>query len=437
MSSRPPFGFNVYGYASGNFGEAVVLRNTIRALLAGGHPVAVRSAQLTDGRTGHDDTYANLYITSEREQPYAINLFGSNPPVFKSWLSHEFRRIPFERRINVLLPAWELDVLPPVWVEVIEAMDVVLASSEFVAELIRREVPHVPLMRVYTAVYPPEVEPDRPRWGLTDEEIVFFSAFDVMSDMRRKNPWATIKAFQAAFPLGSQHPPVRLLIKMSNVTVDPRFAALVDELEAIVHADPRMRLIKEQLRYEEVLTLYASSDVFVSLHRAEGLGLVLMEAMSLGKPIITTGYSGSMDFTTPDNAALVDYTLVPVDAVHVDYFDERTGGGAKWAEPSIESAAQWMVRLACDAELRERIGSQAALDMDARRKKHLEGEAFNRLREFAGSYDLSGSTHRRRVRKLRAMRTRANVALLKRIPGALVRRARRLLVRLKASGPPA
>lgn len=428
VPSKPPFGFNVMGCASGNFGEAVVLRSTIRVLLDSGFRVAVRNFETGDGRSGQDHTYEHLYIRSNRDQPYAINLFGFNPPTLWTLVQDTWLTVPFEKRINVMLPAWELDVLPPAWREGFEMMDVVLTSSEFVADVIRRAMPDLPVMRVYTAVYLPEdVRPDRARWGLADDETVFFLAFDVTSDMRRKNPWAGIRAFQQAFPAGSADR-VRLLVKLSNARVDPAYTNLVDELDAIAGADPRITLIEEQLTYRDALSLYASSDVFVSLHRAEGLGLVLMEAMSLGKPVIATAYSGSMDFTTPENAALVDYELVPVQALHHAYQDAQTGGGARWAEPSVDHAAEWMVRLAADPALRDRIGRQAAADMDARRAAHREGAAFRQLEDFARTYDLAGPEHRARARKLRAMRRTAALKL----PLRAARRAARGLVRALA-----
>lgn len=433
MPSKPPFGFNVAGCASGNFGEALVLRNTIRVLVDGGYSVAIRNFETGDSRSGQDSTYESLYIRSRRSQPYAVNLFGFNPPTFTHLAEREWLTIPFERRINVMLPAWELDVLPPAWTVVFEAMDVVLASSSFVADTIQRALPDVRLMRVYTAVYlPDDVEADRARWGVGEDEVVFFLAFDVTSDMRRKNPWAGIEAFQSAFPNPAQTnaeteteanalpgAPVRLLIKLSNAGIDRSYDHLIDELEATASADPRITLIDEQLSYRDVLCLYASSDVFVSLHRAEGLGLVLMEAMSLGKPVIATAYSGSMDFTTPENSALVDFELVPVEALHHDYQDEQTGGGARWAEPSVASAASWMVRLAEDAELRTRLGKQAASDMEARREAHQAGEAFEQLREFAEAYDLDGDEHRRKARQLRDMRR----AAVLQVPPRLLRQA--------------
>ena len=78
-------------------------------------------------------------------------------------------------------------------------------------------------------------------------------------------------------------------------------------------------------------------DCYVSLHRSEGLGLTMAEAMALGKPVIATGYSGNLHFMTPDNSYLVDYSRVAVPSGCDPY-----PAGAKWAEPDAEQAAELM-----------------------------------------------------------------------------------------------
>ena len=103
----------------------------------------------------------------------------------------------------------------------------------------------------------------------------------------RKNPFAVLDAFEQALPSRRD---VGLVVKVNNATVGGRAHPVMEELRARARRDERIVLLEESLEYERVLSFYASLDVYVSLHRSEGIGLGLMEAMSLGKPVIATGW---------------------------------------------------------------------------------------------------------------------------------------------------
>jgi hypothetical protein len=108
------------------------------------------------------------------------------------------------------------------------------------------------------------------------------------------------------------------------------------------------------------MSLVAESDCLVSLHRTEGLGLHLMEAMWFERPTIATRYSGNLAFMDDDNSALVDAVLVPV--THGEgYFPPE----ASWAEPDLDQAAEWMRRIAHDSDLARRLGAAGRATMEA------------------------------------------------------------------------
>jgi glycosyltransferase involved in cell wall biosynthesis len=135
------------------------------------------------------------------------------------------------------------------------------------------------------------------------------------------------------------------------------------ELKSAAASDRRIRIIEDHLSYADVLSLYASADVMVSLHRAEGLGLHLMEAMTLGRPVIATGWSGNIDFMTSENSCLVGYRLGRVHASHPAYAAELARPEQVWAEPDMDEATVWMRRLAGDPSLRTMLGERAAQSM--------------------------------------------------------------------------
>lgn len=110
-------------------------------------------------------------------------------------------------------------------------------------------------------------------------------------------------------------------------------------------------------------TLLHTSDVVVSLHRAEGFGLHLAEAMSLGKVVVGTNWSGNLSFMTPDNSILIPSELVELQDPTGIYSDFE---GAVWAEASVEFASMKLRELSEDDALRRTLGAQAQRDITAK-----------------------------------------------------------------------
>lgn len=184
-------------------------------------------------------------------------------------------------------------------------------------------------------------------FGLPEEPFTFVFTFDGASRFTRKNPQAVARAFQAAFP-GDDG--VQLVIKTHNTNwlsaADERTYA---ELRRIARADRRVILIDESFSATEVHGLISVCDCYVALHRSEGLGLGMAEAMKLRVPVIATGYSGNADFTTEATAWPVRHRLVPVPPRDFVYEED----GQVWADPDVEHAAERM------REVRSGVGRDA------------------------------------------------------------------------------
>ncbi|KST59838.1 hypothetical protein AO398_16305 [Methylobacterium sp. GXS13] len=189
-----------------------------------------------------------------------------------------------------------------------------------------------------------------------DGVFTFLTTFDSFSFVERKNPLATVRAFQAAFD--KDDPTVALIIKTwnKNRIFDAFQVSVWRAIDELIRDDPRIRVIDETFTYEQILSMKMACDCYVSLHRAEGFGFGMLEAMQLGRPVIATAYSGNMDFCTPENSYLVDYDLVAVG------FDEYLAveRGCVWADPKIASAAAAMRDVVSNREEAAKRGVRAA-----------------------------------------------------------------------------
>ena len=362
MESLPSSrGFNVIGYVSGNLGLGVAARSLISLTLARGFAVAIFDMDPEKGRRGFDMTYRNLTVETMAELPYSISIFVLPPASLAALLKTSNNEVFRSNRLNVALSFWELPTLPRRWVPVMNAFDVVAAASETMRATFQFALsgPLVTGARLAISV-PAGVVSDRQRFKLPPDAFIFVASFEPFSDPVRKNPLAVIDSYLRGV---GDDPRAWLVLKANNVRDGANLHPFMEKIRLRCANHPRIRVIDEVMSYADVLSLYASCDVYVSLHRAEGLGLALMEAMALGKPVIATAWSGNMTFMDHTNACLVRYQLVPVESELFEYGEAFIGRGVSWADPSIEDAAAWMRQLLASPELGQRIGANAARDV--------------------------------------------------------------------------
>lgn len=251
---------------------------------------------------------------------------------------------------------WELPRVARSLVTQIGRVDEIWAGSEFIADVFRGYTP------APVNVMPCVVEPEsdgilaRSDFGLPDKDCLFLFHFDANSTLARKNPWAVIKAFKTAF---TRNDSARLVMKVLHATGSPEAA---EQLRREV-AEVDGILVEDELSHKEMASLVSLCDAYVSLHRAEGFGLGLAEAMYFERPVVATAYSGNLDFTTPENSCLVGYRLRPIDHRDMRYnkgMAQIYEEGQLWAEPDVQQAARWMRLLYEDLPLRTRLGREAA-----------------------------------------------------------------------------
>lgn len=316
---------------------------------------------------------------------FPVSLLGIAPvPHFANCYS----RAGLDRRRGVYRIAlwyWELENVPVQWKEFAGLVDEIWAPTPFIAASMRATMP-VPVYEMLPAVPLGPIEHiQRSCLGIPEESFLFLFMFDMCSDMERKNPLGLIRAFRHAFSPGEN---AVLLIKTMRTEADPEGWARLQS----VAQENQVQLLNELMPESRAMGLIAGADCFVSLHRAEGFGLGLAEAMLMGKPVVATGYSGNLAFMNRRNSLLVDYKTVPLETCGPIY-----KSGSRWAEPSEEHAAVLMRQVfhhrdhaihqakIAQAELMANLSLEAAGGRMKNRLDEIGKERLGAAREKKGS----------------------------------------------------
>ncbi len=372
--SRLPPGALLVGHPYAILGRAEDIRTAATALKRAQVPFAMRNVLGDYGRQWtHLHPDFPLLDRIDATSRFRANIHFLNANEMAMAWQHQGEAL-FRGPYNIGYWAWELSRFPDAWLPALTLLDEIWAPSRFIQQAIAEKTA-LPVTWMPLAVEPTLAAPgSRADLGLPDARFLFLFFFDFRSYLARKNPWAVIQAFSQAF--SRSDPRVGLVIKTNGM--EESQTAYQEFLRSPLLGDPRLILMDRVMDDREIKSLVNHCDCFVSLHRAEGFGRGLAEAMFMGKPVIATGYSGNLDFMHPDNSCLVDYRLIPVGEHEYPY-----GLGQCWAEPDLGMAADWMRTLAGDPGLAMEIGQAGAATI---RRHH--------------SFAAVGARYRRRLEKL-------------------------------------
>jgi len=347
QTQKLDFGVNLAGYFTGRFGVAESSRAFAKALELAHIPHVLNKivAEI------HGERHLSSSIFTDTN-PYAINLVHVNADMAESFFKSNgpaYRR----GRYNIGIWYWETSKFPARWLPAFRFYDEIWVTSSFIAECFSRISP-IPVVKMK---YPLRVDTTRidsgfrSKVGIKEDAIVFLFLFDFLSVFERKNPLGVLKAFGRAFDRNDN---TLLVLNCINSKADPVSMRMVEEASASLN----VRIISKHLSDADYLSLLAACDCYVSLHRSEGLGIPMAEAMYLGKPVIATAYGGNVDFMNANNSLLLKYELVELDGDKGPY--EK---GNVWADPDVEHASELMRWVRQNRESAGRIGERAAKDI--------------------------------------------------------------------------
>ena len=342
-NGRYEHGVNLIGNICAESGLGQSCRLVASALDKTGFPLSIYKYEQLGAEGQGDHSWENRL---SKELPYDVNLIHINPHELGLAFIQQDASV-WNYRYNIGYWLWELEEFPDEWTPCFQCLDEIWAPSEFICNAIRKKT----TLPVRCMPYHVDVSIgtiyEREHFGIPEDKFLYLMMYDQSSCMERKNPIGVLNAFKKAFD--KQNQSVGLVIKINNPTPESR-----KQIRSVLDGYTNVYLIEETLSRDEVNSLTKCVDVVVSLHRAEGFGLVLAEAMLLGTPTIATNWSSNTEFMNEDVACMVDYELTTIEKDMPPF-----KAGNRWADADLEQAAGHMRKLYEDREYYEVIRNNA------------------------------------------------------------------------------
>jgi glycosyltransferase involved in cell wall biosynthesis len=296
----------------------------------------------------HDDDYPDFDFEDGRhligEGTIFLHVGGPLVPLAVLRLGRDF--VSYKRIVAHWV--WELPQMPHDWRLGVPFVHEIWTPSQFAADALRTIAGVRPIHVLPHPIDPPAGWPKQ-RAPNNQRPFTALVILNIASSFERKNPCAAIRAFRRAF---DDDPNARLIVKYANAFSYPKATELMKDAAG---GAANVTFIGDTMDSAGVDALYAEADVIMSLHRAEGFGLVVAEGMLRGIPVIATGWSGNTDFLTPETGVPVNYTLIPAHDPQNTYDHPVTC----WAEADIDQAAEALKVLRANPDLRTTLGLAA------------------------------------------------------------------------------
>jgi hypothetical protein len=343
------FGVNIIGYAYAEIGIGEDLRMLAKSLSHAKIPFKVIDFDPGKFVAQRKRNFGKTWNESKSKK-FDINIFClTAEETGRYFIKHG--GVSMMRQYNIGYWPWELAKWPKKMAGLLNIVDEIWASSLHTYN----SIPKYNSLQLFHMPLPVEVDNKkindkefvRKRFNLPPSGFIFYFAFDLNSYVDRKNPGACFDAFQKAFPAEEKSTvEVYLLIKIHGPKKFLNHPALINLFNS---NDKRIFILYETLNRDDLTSLYSCCDCLVSLHRAEGYGRAIAEAILLGQHVITTGYSGNLDFCLDGNVDLVSYILKKIKRGQYPHHHNQS-----WAEPNIDDAAKLMKKFCFEKKQSER-----------------------------------------------------------------------------------
>jgi glycosyltransferase involved in cell wall biosynthesis len=346
-------GLNIIGYFENVIGVAEAARLYSRKMA----PTGITTSLFSIESSAHDklsETEISEFSTHYAQRPnFKNNLFFINANEInnvKTYFPHLFAD-----KYNMAVWWWEFDDYFE-YPENVDYIDEVIVFTDFVKTAIEKTAPEK--VKVTKKTYPflknweliSTKDEIRGELGLSKSDYVFIYVFDLYSSIERKNPFDLLEVFAQVV---KGNPDAKLVLKIGHgAAMSAEFAEIKQSIAGLDLQDSVI-IIDKPLSRNYLMSLVDAADVYISLHRSEGLGLGMLEAMYLGKPVVATGYGGNLEFMNEENSYLVDYELTPISK---DFGPYKKGW--LWAQPDKAHAVSLLEGIISDKEKARQMGEE-------------------------------------------------------------------------------
>lgn len=228
---------------------------------------------------------------------------------------------------SIFYGPWELEKIPKSLLRGLCGVNEIWAISQFANQAFSTCHPNVVHIGIAIGEKANEVE----RVG--SPFFQFLTVCATGSYLERKNPVGVLNAFLKAFPMENSTSPFRLRIHISDVSN-------LDLLPEFSDLDDRVSVTFGSMDRSEYVAMFEESQCYISLHRAEGFGHAIAEAINFGLPVIATKYGGITDFCTEENCYFIEYKEIEIVSGEYPY-----SYGLKWANPDLDCAVEAMKKV--------------------------------------------------------------------------------------------
>jgi len=316
-------------------GYAEAARNYVLSIYKKGYPITVDPITFEKTRPGlgQDGEILTSLVTNKID--YDKVIVHSTPDLWHNWLRAE------QGKHIIGYTVWETSKVHPTWtVACNKNADEVWVPCDWNIEVFKESGVNVPLYKIPHAIDVPDLAtlPNFDLQSVGPECFVFYSVFQWQE---RKNPYGLLSAYTAAFTGVDNVVLVLKTYRFDQAGDKDAIKSMILDFRKYMNLPhfPKMFLVVENMSREKMLALHKRGDAFLLLQRSEGWGLPHFEAAACGKPVITTGYGGQVEFLKEDNSYLLDYSLCPVGGMNWSPYYQ---GDQYWAEPDMKQAIETM-----------------------------------------------------------------------------------------------